>query len=120
MRQLALLGKYGWEATQGITYCKSDKPPFETYILPILMIRRITRGHNGELIGAIRKTIALQEGTFTTKQVREYLELQYPELMKTANITTVATTLRRIRKLGELTLVESGGPGKSAVYKKAK
>jgi hypothetical protein len=73
-----------------------------------------------KLIDALRDIIADLPEPVSTTAVRERLRQEEPVLFETTHYSSLSGTMRRMMKSGELVLVEKGGPGKEATYRRPK
>jgi hypothetical protein len=73
-----------------------------------------------KLIDAIRDIVAGLPEPISTVAVRERLQQEEPALFEETHYSSLSGTMRRMMKSGELVLVEKGGPGKEATYRRPK
>lgn len=73
-----------------------------------------------KLIDVIRDICARLPEPISTATVRERLQQEAPDLFEATHYSSISGTMRRMERKGELVLVEKGGPGKEATYRRLK
>lgn len=76
------------------------------------------RATAGRLIAAIRRAVQSLGPEFSTGDVRGKIDEFDPDLAASVNKGSIAGTLRRMVDEHELQIVEKGGPGKPATYRR--
>lgn len=71
-----------------------------------------------KLIDVIRDCVPSLPEPFSTTELRERLKTEAPDLVESSHYTSISGTVRRMATGGELVLVQKGGPGKEALYRR--